>query len=83
MKKIEFFGNKNIISTQLKVNRIKCGLTQGELASKMQIMGINIDQQMISKIESNNRFVTDYELCCFCKILKVDIGEMIKEIDKY
>lgn len=79
MKKIIYGENKNIISKKLKLFRVKNGLTQSQLAAKMQIMNINIDQQMISKIENNNRIVTDYELACFCHILKADISEMLED----
>ncbi len=78
MKKIQFFDNKNIVSAQLKLYRIKNGLSQHQLAARMQTMGVNIDQQMISKIENNNRFVTDYELACFCRVLKVSLDDMIE-----
>ena len=44
-------------------------------------MNINIDQQMISKIERNNRIVTDYELVCLCRILNVNIDDMIKNVE--
>jgi len=79
MKKIEFNDNKNIIFKQLKIARIKAGLTQSQLAIKMQILNVNIDQQMISKIEKNMRIVTDYELVCICKILKVTEKELLKD----
>ena len=79
MKKIIYGENKNIIHKNLKILRTARGLTQGQLAAKMQLMNINIDQQMISKIENNNRIVTDYELLCFCKILNVDINDMVKD----
>ena len=69
-KKINFGDNKNIIGRRLRALRKENHLTQGELAAKMQTFGINIDQQMISKIERNARIVTDYELACFCKALK-------------
>ena len=45
----------------------------------MQIMNVNIDQQMISKIENNDRIVTDYELPCFCIILKIDEKKLLKD----
>ena len=79
MKKILFYENKNIISNQLKVARTKCKLSQAELAAKMQTMNVNIDQQMISKIENNARIVTDYELACFCKILSVSEQELLSD----
>ena len=69
MKQTEFSGNRNVIFRQLKIARKKARMTQGQLAAKMQLRKINIDQQMISKIENNTRFVTDYELACFCEIL--------------
>jgi len=83
MKKIEFNDNKNIISKQLKIARVKAGLTQGQLAAKMQVLNINLDQQMISKIENNMRIVTDYEFACFCKVLQVTETELLKDYDKY
>ena len=83
MKKILFYDNKNIISNSLKLSRIEKNMTQGALAAKMQTMGVNIDQQMISRIESNDRFVTDYELVCFCKALGVSIQDIIKDSPEF
>lgn len=77
MKKIQFNDNKNIISEQLRRAREKEGLSQAQLAAKMQTIGINIDQQMISRIEKNLRQVTDYELAAFCEILNVTPGDML------
>lgn len=78
MKKIIFGDNKNIISESLKSIRQDRHLTQGELAAKMQTYNINLDQQMISKIENNNRIVTDYELVCFCRVLNVEINDILQ-----
>jgi Helix-turn-helix. len=82
MRKITFNDNKNIISKQLKIARVKAGFTQGQLAAKMQLLSINLDQQMISKIENNMRIVTDYEFACFCKVLQVAEKELLKDCDK-
>lgn len=81
MKQITFNGNKNIIGRRLAELRKEKGLSQNDLAAKMQLMNVNIDQQMISKIEKNQRQVTDYELACFCKCLIVRPEEMLKDID--
>lgn len=82
MKKIIFDSNKNVISKNLKFFRLRNNLTQGELAAKMQTLGVNLDQQMISKIEHNARFVTDYELAVFCSVLKVTTEDMLKDFYK-
>lgn len=82
MKQIIFNGNKNIISVVLKEYREKRNLSQSELAAKMQTMNINIDQQMISKVEKNKRQVTDYEFACFCICLNVSPNEMLEKFYK-
>ena len=79
MKKIEYNAHKNVIYGQLKKARIAAGMSQSQLAAKMQTLGINIDQQMISKIENNKRIVTDYELACFCKIFNVEEKILLKD----
>ena len=84
MNEIVFYGNKNVIYKNLRRLRKKRNLSQGELAAKMQVMNVNIDQQMISKIERNRRFVTDFELACFCRILGVTLEEMLSDFyEKY
>ncbi len=77
MKKICYYDNKNIISKNLKTLREEKGLSQSNLAAKLQTMNINIDQQMISKIEKNYRQVTDYELACICKCLSVTPNDLL------
>lgn len=79
MKKITFGENKNIISGRLKCYRIKAGLSQAQLAARMQTLGANMDQQMISKIEHNARIVTDYELACLCRILEVRAEDLFED----
>ena len=79
MKKIEYDGNKNIIGSRLETLRRERGLSQGQLAAKMQTMNVNIDQQMISRIERNLRIVTDYELACLCKALHVTEQDLLSD----
>lgn len=83
MKKISFQENKNAIYRQLKLARVQKGLSQSQLAARMQLMGVNMDQQMISKIENNHRIVTDYELACFCMILEQDIAYLLEDFYKH
>lgn len=83
MKKIHFNGNKNIIHEQLRRIREQRNLSQADLAAQMQVLNANLDQQMISKIEHNDRIVTDYELACFCKVLNVSEAELLADFDKF
>lgn len=79
MKQITFNGHKNVIADALKIQRQGCRLSQGALAAKMQTLGCNIDQQMISKIEKNTRQVTDYELACFCVCLRISPNTLLRD----
>ena len=84
MKKVKFNDQKNLLSKKLKIARIENDLTQVQLAAKMQTLGINMDQQMISKIENNTRIVTDYEFIAFCCFLKLNPQEILQEFyNKY
>lgn len=82
MKPMEYYGNKNIVFNRLKAARKNKGLTQSELTAQMQTLDVHMDQQMISKIESNNRIVTDYEIAGFCKILGVTSEWLLMDHDK-
>ena len=79
MKKIALDNNKNVVSKSLRLCRVRCGMTQSELAAKLQTLGINMDQQMLSKIENNSRMVTDYELAGMCLALCVSPAELLTD----
>lgn len=71
MKIYDFNGSKNICGERVKKTRKKLGLSQEMLAAKLQVEGINIERDSISRIEIGTRFVADYELLVLCKILNV------------
>lgn len=79
MNKSYFHENSNLISKNLRQLRKKNKLSQEELAAKMQLLGVDIDQQLISKIELNKRFVKDYELACFCRIFGVSEKDLLSD----
>lgn len=73
MKIYDYAGKKNICGIRVHEARRNLNLTQSELAAKMQIEGIVIERDSVSRIEIGTRFVTDYEIKILAKILKVDI----------
>ncbi len=46
-------------------------MTQNDLAAKLQIEGITIERDSVSRIEIGTRFVADYELRALAMILRV------------
>lgn len=69
-------GNKNLISQNLIALRAKHNLSQRDLAQKMQLAGYNIDKNVITRIETQKRFVTDIEIEAFCMIFGVTFEEL-------
>ncbi|MBO5021196.1 MAG: XRE family transcriptional regulator, partial [Clostridia bacterium] len=57
--------------------RCKLRLTQTYLDAKLQINGIIIERDSISRIEIGTRFVADYELRELSKILKVSVNWLL------
>ena len=58
-------------------------MSQELLAAQMQLLGVDINQRLISKIERNERFVKDYELACFCKVLHVTERELLGDLEQF
>ena len=73
MKIYDFHGRKNICGNRIYEARVKQMLTQQELAAKMQLEGVSLERDSISRIEIGARFVADYEVLTFAKVLGVTI----------
>lgn len=71
MKIYDYNGSKNICGARVKEARKQCGFSQEQLAAKLQIEGVIIERDSISRIEIGTRFVADYEIAALCKILRV------------
>lgn len=49
--------------------RLSCKLSQEELAIKLQLLGLQISQMAVSRIETGKRIVPDFELPFFAEVL--------------
>lgn len=72
-------GNKNLIGDNLIKLREKNCLSQRDLASKLQLMGYDIDKNVITRIETQKRYVTDIEIYALCKLFDTTFDELIKK----
>ena len=70
-------GSKNLISQRLKELRATAGLSQRGLARKLQLIGVDMDKNVITRIETNKRYVSDIELWALCRILDVSYDYLI------
>ena len=73
MKIYDFEGKKNLCGERIREARLKKRMSQTDLAAQMQINGVEIERDSISRIEIGTRFVPDYELPLYARILGVSV----------
>ncbi len=78
MKIYDYQGRKNVSGERIRELRIKRRMSQSELAARLQVEGVILERDSISRIESGARFVADYELFVFAKVLGVDMISLVE-----
>ena len=71
MKIYDYDGKKNICGERLRQVRVVKRLRQEDLAARIQLKGVNMERDSISRIENGTRFVSDFELKVFSEALGV------------
>jgi len=61
----------NVAGTYVRTLRLERGLSQEQLAAKLQLLGYSIGQKAISRMETGDRVVADYELLLLAQVLGV------------
>lgn len=52
------------------------------LPAKMQVCGVGLGREAISRIETGDRFVTDYELAIFARVLGVSLEWLTGDLEQ-
>lgn len=55
-------GRCNVSGERVKAARERAGISQEQLAAKIQLAWLSITQKAVSRIETGDRVVADYEL---------------------
>ena len=71
MKIYDYNGKKNICGERIKEARRRLGLSQENVAARLQLEGVIIERDSVSRIEIGTRFVADYEILALCRVLGV------------
>ena len=71
MRIYDFEGKKNISGERIREARLKLRLSQSELAARMQVEGVTMERDSISRVEIGTRFIPDYEIPVFAHVLGV------------
>ena len=80
-KRTPITGEKNLISKRLIELRRQRHMSQRLLAYKLQLRGYDMDKNVITRIETNKRYVTDIELKALTEIFDVSYEYLIEGKD--
>lgn len=82
MKIYDYNGQANISGDRIHQARTARRLSQDALAAKMQVAGVVLGREAISRIETGDRFVADYELAIFARVLEVSLDWLAGDIEE-
>lgn len=82
MKIYDYKGRKNLCGDRVMEARARKRLTQADLAARLQIAGITIERDSVSRIEIGTRFVADFELVVIAEVLGVSLDWLTERDDK-
>lgn len=76
--KIYCFGErKNISGERIREARLRKRLTQTDLAARLQLEGVIMERDSVSRTEIGTRFIPDYEIPVFARILGVSVAWLL------
>ncbi len=70
-------GEKNFVAPQLITLRKYRSFSQRDLANRLQLNGYDIDKNVITRIETYQRYVTDLELKALSEVFQVSYSYLI------
>lgn len=69
---------RNLIGPKVREFRERLGLTQDDLAARLQLVGLeNFDRVVVAKIESQIRSVYDFEAIILARVLKEEVAKLM------
>lgn len=74
---------RNAVGPQIAKSRTALGLTQEQLAGRLQVLGLeSIDRVGVVKIETRMRSVFDFELQIIAAALKSDVATLFPHLEQ-
>lgn len=75
------YGNKNISGAIIEHHRKARNMKQIELATQMQVLGVDINISSLSKLEGQQRAATDIELRAIAHIFNVSMDDLVPPLN--
>ncbi|MGN1167917.1 MAG: helix-turn-helix domain-containing protein [Lachnospiraceae bacterium] len=73
-------GDRNMIGANVTKIRKLNKMSQNELATNMQLLGIDINLTSLSKLEGQTRIATDREIFAIAQIFKIKMEDLFKDL---
>lgn len=77
MKIYDFHGRKNLCGDRIREARQRQRLSQTDLCQKLQLEGVMLERDTISRMENGDRFVADFEAVTISKVLDVPVDWLL------
>lgn len=79
MKLYQYHGRCNCSGMRIRQRREELGLSQEQLAAKLQLYGLELGQKAISRMETGLRVIADYELLWLARALETTCSWLLGE----
>jgi transcriptional regulator with XRE-family HTH domain len=70
---------RNLVGPHVRRLRVELGLTQADLAAKLQRSGWDISREIVAQIEGGTRYVVDTELAFLAAALEVTLPTLLPQ----
>ena len=70
-------GENNLCGKKVAEYRKHMGISQRQLADKLQLLGLDVDKNAVQRMEAGKRFVTDIEIVFLSKALGVTVNDLL------
>jgi len=80
MKAYDFHGKRNICGDRIREARLRARLSQSDLCRRLQLAGVIVERDVISRIENGGRFVADFEVVVIADVLEVSVDWLLGKV---
>ena len=79
MKLYQYEGRCNLAGGRIRQRRQSLGLSQEQLAARLQLRGLELGQKAVSRMETGSRVIPDYELLWLAQALETTTAWLLGE----
>jgi len=72
-------GRKNCCGRNIALLRKRMGISQRELADRLQLLGLDLDKNAVQRMESGQRFIIDIELKALSRLFEIPADVLLTE----